>query len=139
MKKPLCYIAGKIGGLDEEQYTAKFNQAKQEVIQMGFTPVNPLELPHRHNRTWNDYMKEDLRELTKCDFIYVIRNWRDSNGAKVEVETAVNLGINVIFQENNVKMPSSKDNEVLLAHHLGFVAGIILSSLRRPINLRRKI
>lgn len=98
-----CYIAGKIGGLQEADYTQKFNQAKKEVIALGYTPVSPLDLPHNHNRTWEDYMKEDLIAMLTCDAVYTLTNWRHSIGATIEVNTAVSVGINIIHQKNYQK------------------------------------
>ena len=96
MKK--CYIAGKIGGLPEEVYKANFERAKAEVCALFFEPVNPVELPHNHGKTWREYMNEDLTELLKCDYVYAQKNWTDSRGARIEVMLAIDLGIEVIFQ-----------------------------------------
>ena len=97
MKK--CYIAGKIGDLPESIYKSEFERAKNEVIALGFIPVSPVDLPHEHNRTWSDYMREDLIEMLKCDSLYAIRNWRQSPGATIEINTALAVGINIIHQK----------------------------------------
>lgn len=97
MKK--CYIAGKIGDLPESVYKAEFERAKNEVRELGFEPVSPVDLPHQHNRTWSDYIREDLIEMLKCDSLYAIRNWRQSPGATIEINTALAVGINIIHQK----------------------------------------
>jgi hypothetical protein len=96
MKK--CYIAGKIGDLPEAEYKSNFEQAKKEVEAMGFIPVSPVDLPHNHGRSWNDYMREDLTEMLKCEVLYALRNWRLSPGATIEINTAISVGINIIHQ-----------------------------------------
>ena len=96
MKK--CYIAGKIGDLPEEVYKANFKRAEAEVCALFFEPVNPVELPHNHGKTWLEYMREDLTEMLKCDYIYAQKNWAESKGATIEVTLAIDLGIEVIFQ-----------------------------------------
>jgi hypothetical protein len=96
MKK--CYIAGKIGDLPEAEYKANFENAKAEVLQMGYEPVSPVDLPHKHGRTWSDYMREDLTEMLKCEAVYAMRNWRQSPGATIEINTALSVGLNVIHQ-----------------------------------------
>lgn len=61
MKK--CYIAGKIGELPIEEYTSRFELAKEEVKALGYIAISPLDLPHNHKRTWSDYMREDITAM----------------------------------------------------------------------------
>lgn len=75
-----------------------FSKAEKEVKTLGFIPVSPLKLKHDHNKSWGAYMKVDIRALTECHAVYALRNWRQSPGATIEVNLAVSLGINVIFQ-----------------------------------------
>lgn len=96
MKK--CYIAGKIGDLPEAEYKANFEEGKKEVKELGYAPISPVDLPHNHGRTWSEYMREDLSEMLKCDFVYALRNWTQSPGAKIEVELAHSIGIVIIYQ-----------------------------------------
>ena len=98
MKK--CYIAGKIGDTHESVYKAKFEQAKQEVRDMGFEPISPVDLPHAHDKTWTSYMKEDLTIMLQCDCVYALRDWRHSPGAKIEIRTATDVGIAVYHQSH---------------------------------------
>lgn len=97
MKK--CYIAGKIGGLEENVYKPLFEQAKKEVTAMGMEPVSPVDLPHLHDRSYSSYMREDLTEMLKCDCVYALRNWRHSPGAKEELENALFVGLDIIQQK----------------------------------------
>ena len=94
-----CYNAGKIGGLPETEYSQKFEQARAEISGMGHAPHCPTQLPHNHERTWLDYMREDLTELLKCDVVYAQKDWQDSRGATIEVNLAIALGIPVIYQQ----------------------------------------
>lgn len=97
MKK--CYIAGKIGDLPEFEYKANFERAKKEVTLLGYVPVSPVDLPHQHGRTWSDYMREDIKALMDCEALFALKNWRNSTGARIEVETATSIGIHVIHQQ----------------------------------------
>lgn len=94
-----CYIAGKIGNLPIEEYTEKFENAKNEVSLMGFIPVSPIDLPHEHNKAWESYLKEDITEMLKCDAVYALRCWKDSPGANIEIELAQDLQMHIIYQE----------------------------------------
>ena len=98
MKKK-SYIAGYIGDLLPAEFESNFEKAEKECVELGFDPVSPLKLDHNHDRSWTSYMKEDLIELLKCDLIYVQKNWRFSPGAKIEIQTAISVGIDVIFQK----------------------------------------
>lgn len=99
MKNNKCYIAGKIGDLPELVYHANFNKAKQEVLDLGMQPTSPCDI-HDHclHNNWLDYMRCDLKELLTCDNVYALNNWIDSPGATVEINLAVSLGLNVIYQ-----------------------------------------
>jgi hypothetical protein len=94
-----CYIAGKIGGLEEAVYQHYFETAKEEVRKLGLIPISPLDFAHDHERTWEAYMKEDLTEMMKCGHVYALRNWRHSPGATIEIKLALDLGINIIHQK----------------------------------------
>lgn len=100
MKK--CYIAGKIGDLPEAEYKANFEEGKKDVRELGYEPVSPVDLPHEHGRTWSEYMKEDISEMCKCDYVYALRNWTQSRGAKIEVKLAMKLGLTIIHQSTFV-------------------------------------
>ena len=97
MKK--CYIAGKIGNLPEVEFKANFENAKKEVIDLGFEPISPVDLPNDHGKSWGEYMREDLTEMLKFHSVYALRNWRQSPGATIEIQTALNIGINIIHQK----------------------------------------
>jgi hypothetical protein len=96
-----CYIAGAISGLSVPNYTHRFNKAKDEVAALGYQAVSPIELPHQHSQSWQDYMKEDLAELLQCSAVYVLANWQTSRGARVEVYMAKLLGLKLIYQPVN--------------------------------------
>lgn len=95
-----CYIAGKISGLEENDFIKRFNDAVKEVELLGFEAVNPVELPHNHGRTWEEYMRECLKALLECEVVYALDNWRYSVGATIEVNLAVSLGMNIFFQKS---------------------------------------
>ena len=91
-----CYIAGKITGLPLEEVKYHFEKGKKAVVELGYTPIPPLELPHDHDKSWESYMREDLKALLGCTVLYALPNWHESRGAKIEVSLAQSLGIPVI-------------------------------------------
>ncbi len=74
------YISGKITGMEVEA-KALFQQAEDKLTALGYDVVNPMKLPHEHDKEWISYMIECLKALKPCDGIYLIDNWNDSNGA----------------------------------------------------------
>lgn len=96
MKK--CYIAGKIGGLQPEVYETNFREAEVEVNKLGYTAVSPLTLTHNHDKSWLSHMREDIAALVYCDAIYMLSNWEDSPGAKIEFNLAYELGLKIHYQ-----------------------------------------
>lgn len=110
MKK--CYIAGKIGDLSEEVWKRNFEQAKQEVREMGMEPISPTDLPHEHGHSWSEYMREDLIALLQCECLYAQRNWRHSPGAEIEIQLALSVGIHIIHQPcMGLPVPAESINE----------------------------
>lgn len=96
------YIAGKIGYLPVEVYTTLFKNAQIAHENLGYTVVNPVDLPHKHERTWKVYMREDLKEVKTCDAIYMLNNWIDSRGARIEHWFAKRYNLKVIYQRGGI-------------------------------------
>ena len=90
------YIAGAI--TNNPDYIEHFLNGSVDVVNMGLTPVNPIELEHNHDKTWSSYMKECLSCLLKCEAIYMLRSWENSEGAKIEYNLAKSLGLKIIHQ-----------------------------------------
>ena len=97
MKK--CYICGKVTGLPEKEYHAKFRQGEIAVTILGHEPVNPCTLPHNHDKTWQSYMREAITEMLRCDLVYVLQGWESSQGAQAEIALAKALGMRVIYEK----------------------------------------
>lgn len=66
--------------------------------------MNPLTLPHSHDKSWHSYMREDIKALCDCDAIYMLANWRDSRGARIEFEIADHLELVVMHQHKTVTL-----------------------------------
>lgn len=48
--------------------------------------VNPLkEVPYKKGRSWFGYMIRDLKVLKSCDGIFMLPNYKESLGAKIEL------------------------------------------------------
>jgi hypothetical protein len=93
------YISGKISGLDFEEVCKKFGTAEQILKKAGYSPVNPCTLLHDHDKEYWSYILEDLRHLFTCDSIYMLNDWKESKGARIEHAVALELGIDIIYSD----------------------------------------
>lgn len=93
------YIAGKITGYPE--YKAKFKEAEKMLKSKGHTVFNPTVLPN--NLTADEYKHIEMSIIDICDAIYLLDNWRDSEGARYEkFYASLNLK-RIYFQDENEK------------------------------------
>ena len=80
------YIAGKISGLDVQEYLQNFNNA-EFVLQSRYKVINPAKLG-RTDKSWWWNMRMCIRLLLPCRSIYMLKNWENSKGAKIEYRIA---------------------------------------------------
>ena len=92
------YISGKITGL--KNYAELFESAEQILTEQGFEVINPVKIKahERHDQSWESFMRVDLFALLNCDSVFMLKNWRDSKGAKLELHIAKKMNMNVYYQ-----------------------------------------
>ena len=94
------YVAGKITGLQYDEAKQGFINAASELSKMsGYSTIIPFENGLPPESDWLTHMKADLKLLLDCDAIYLLNNWKDSKGARIERELADKLGYVIIEQE----------------------------------------
>ena len=93
----VVYIAGKMANL-QDLGKAKFAAAAKELRDKGFSVLNPAELPDGMPVT--RYMPICLAMVQAADTVYALDNWKDSNGARIEIQYARYQGKNLVFQED---------------------------------------
>jgi hypothetical protein len=94
------YISGQITGLPTEVAKNNFKEAEQSILHSGWLPINPFSInPGTDDPTWDDFMVADIRELFKCDGIYMLKGWQNSKGARIEHAIAKEMGIRIIYEE----------------------------------------
>ena len=91
------YISGKITGIEEQAF-GLFECAETLLIKKGHKPVNPMKLSHKHNKSYNSYMRDCLKALLRCDAIYMLDNWETSKGALIEYDVAKKLDYTIFHQ-----------------------------------------
>jgi hypothetical protein len=91
------YIAGRITGI-EVIASFFFEEAEKELLAQGYEVINPMKLPHQHDKAWESYMKECIRELCTCTEIFMLRGWEESCGAILERGLAQMLDLQRNYQ-----------------------------------------
>lgn len=92
------YISGKITGLHPRVYRGKFKAAAKLLREAGHTVVDPSRMDV-YGLTYAQFMAIDTTLLSFCDGIYMLDNWKDSNGAKLEKEYAESLGLKIMYEK----------------------------------------
>jgi hypothetical protein len=92
MSKQQIYISGKMRGMDEQLSRKLFQDAEDFLTKHGFIAHNPWKFVHTSER-WGDRIIADLELLKSCDGIWMLENWRDSNGATCEYYFARGEGL----------------------------------------------
>ena len=93
--KPVVYIAGKVTGLDYDETVTKFGTKAAELRAAGFDVVNPMEIVPKE-ATWQEAMKICVAKLIHVDYLVLLPDWTNSNGAILEYRLAWSLGIDVL-------------------------------------------
>ncbi|WP_291122748.1 DUF4406 domain-containing protein [Flavobacterium sp. UBA6046] len=97
MSKKKIYIAGKVTGLPQQEVIDKFAKAKQEIEEMGFEVVNPIEVVNDFDTPWNEAMKMCIMALLDCNAMVLLPCWIDSKGAQLEKDIACAFGLELLF------------------------------------------
>jgi oligoribonuclease (3'-5' exoribonuclease) len=92
-------------GLEGYNATA-FNAAADAWRAAGWDVFNPAENTHDPPKAWIDYILPDIDALFRSDAIALLPGWSTSNGARIELQIATNLGLR-IFPEGTLPTPPS--------------------------------
>lgn len=96
MKK--IYIAGKITGEPIYDCVRKFEDAGVELM-FDYDLVIPLFLDGIHfGIEHHKAIEICLEALKECDVIYMMKDWKESKGAKMEHDFAIENGIEIIYE-----------------------------------------
>lgn len=100
------YIAGRITGLEYEEAESMFMMAETMIEKLGHEPLNPLALVDQDpDRTYEDYLLDAL-EIVLCsaEAMYMLPNWRDSLGARIEHAIAVEKCLPIYYAETGIEV-----------------------------------
>lgn len=99
------YISGQMAGIKDYNYP-KFDEVENELLNQGHTVVNPaniargIEFPKglTDEEKYPIFMEEDIKSLTSCNSIFLLKGWENSKGAKIELKVALDLKIEIILE-----------------------------------------
>lgn len=124
-EKKLIYISGKITG--DDNYRTKFATAEQRLIRDGYKVLNPVEEADKLDRvhqamglaapTWSEYMKKCILVIRDVNEVYMLRDWQESRGARLEHYIASELGIKIVYEEEATEDRASCDNSSIIKLH----------------------
>ena len=77
-----------------KNYKEIFKKAEIDLQKIGGVSVfNPAIIPDKNGWEYDDYIAVSKAMLSRCDAIFLLDNWTDSNGARSEVLFAIEKGI----------------------------------------------
>lgn len=97
--KTKCYISGAIAHHDLKERMDTFDRAAAVLEKAGYNPVNPFKNGVPQSEHWTKHMRRDISLLVQCDYIYMLKGWELSKGAKLELDVASSCGIKVLFEK----------------------------------------
>lgn len=118
------YISGPMTGLPNKNKEA-FEEVESQVNDIlsryrgeTYEIVNPanLELSSK-DPTWEEYMRNDITHLMRCDAIVMMDGWEESKGARIEFMLATKLGMEILDRRlEDLYLPEEeeKQEEIIL-------------------------
>lgn len=98
-RRPKIYISGKITG--NETYKDDFAGAETFLREKGFNVINPCTACELDFFGYEDFMRVDFALIDVADAVFMLENWKDSNGAFRERNYARAMRKTVLYQEDS--------------------------------------
>lgn len=106
-KNNKVFISGKVSGTDLEETKRKFTSAERVAeryfrIEFGYYPknvINPTQLGLTNADSWLMCMIVCIWHLLKCNTIFMLSDWKESRGARIEHRIAKFLRYEIIYQK----------------------------------------
>lgn len=89
-------------GLPQKQVVNKFSITAKRLREMGFIPINPIEVVNDWKTDWHTAMRLCIRELMTADAVYALPDADQSRGANIEMSICHKLNIPMFATLNGV-------------------------------------
>lgn len=101
------FISGPMTGIEGYNFP-KFNRYETILTEKGYEVVNPVHICKKYKekevlastKVFNQMVNEELQELVKCDAIFLLDGWNESEGSKLELENALMHDLKIITEED---------------------------------------
>lgn len=77
---------------------APYSSVGKRKKRLGYEPVNPLENGLSEHDTWEAHIAKDISDLLQCKAIYMLQDWQESKGARIEYYIATEIGMPIMYE-----------------------------------------
>jgi hypothetical protein len=91
------YIAGGMRGYEDLNFPA-FNEMAKALAELGWDPVNPVDINPDPETPYAECMRRDIAALVECEAIYMLNGWAESKGATLEHQIAEALELEIYYE-----------------------------------------
>jgi len=116
-KRNIVYLSGPITGV-EHASARMFAAAQSELEAKGYAVVNPMNLAHAHDRSWEWYMAVDILAMLECHIICLLPNWHKSRGARLEHAIAQQRGMACMYWFERVEQLTTAGEQCAFGDNL---------------------
>lgn len=105
----IVYISGVI--TNDFNYKEKFKQVEEKLLKMGHAVLNPTVIPPMFSH--EQHLHIDFAMIDIADGLYMLKDWKESEGARLEYDYAVPKGKKIFYENNNEPTSEGIINDVL--------------------------
>jgi len=101
----MVYVSGPV--TRNENAIEQFEEADKFLRKIGHIPLNPIRIDAPHPLKmgkWLYYMRKSVELLMKSDALFLLDGWEKSDGARIEFDLCVKLGIPIYFNCDKEKL-----------------------------------
>lgn len=97
------YTAGKISGLNRDDVIIKFEAAQKILVAKGHQVFIPSVLPAYDEVSHEDYLHICYAMIDICDAVYMLSDWQQSKGARMELQYAADHRKKILYEDLGTK------------------------------------
>jgi nucleoside 2-deoxyribosyltransferase len=101
----MIYVSGPV--TKNKNATEQFEEADKFLRKRGHIPLNPIRIDAPHPLKmgkWLYYMRKSVELLMKSDALFLLDGWEKSDGARIEFDLCIKLGIPIYFNCDKEKL-----------------------------------